>query len=70
MRAGQSQWMSVLEAVVNTVVGFVGAVLIVHFFFPLSTSQNVSLVTIMTVYSIARGIAVRRFFNWLFMRYS
>jgi hypothetical protein len=60
---------SFIEACLNTASGFVLSVLAVAYLFPLvgvqmSATQNIAATSIMTVISIARSYAWRRYFNW------
>jgi hypothetical protein len=62
---------SLIEAAMNTVIGFVVSLIAMPFILPVfdihpSASTNLGIVSIFTVISVARGYVVRRFFNaWL-----
>jgi len=65
----QSKRMAMLETVVSTVVGLAVALAAQVTLFkamgiPVSLHQNVVVVLVMTVLSIARGYGLRRAFNW------
>lgn len=67
---GQSKRGSLAEALVNVLVGFgvaTGANLLVlpWFGLKLSVSDAVGIGAVLTVVSIVRSYALRRFFNWL-----
>lgn len=60
----QSRGKSLLEAVANTLVGFVVSLVLTAFMFPnLSASQNLWVTSVFTVSSIARGYVMRRVFE-------
>lgn len=64
----QSKISSFIEACVHTAVGFVISLLLSLIVYPLfghsfSLAQNVGITFIFTISSIARGYAVRRWFN-------
>ena len=66
----QSRLMSMIEAIVNVLVGFWVAVLTQMLVFPLfdlqaSFSQNIGMGLIFTVVSLVRSYLLRRFFNAL-----
>ena len=66
----QSRLMSMVEAIVNVLVGFWVAVLSQMLVFPLfdlqaSFSQNIGMGLIFTVVSLLRSYLLRRFFNAL-----
>lgn len=70
---GQSRKGSFGEQLVNTAIGFVLSVLCQGIVFPLfglnlPISLNVTVTGILTIVSIVRGYAVRRFFNWYHLR--
>ena len=66
----QSRIGSFIESNVNTFVGFVGSLLIWEFvvkpLWQLDTNflDNLAITLVFTVWSIVRGYAVRRYFNW------
>jgi ABC-type antimicrobial peptide transport system permease subunit len=62
----QSRLESLIEAILSTLVGFgisflVSAILLPAMGLPISMSQNLLISAVMTVVSIARGYAVRRY---------
>jgi len=64
----QSKRYSLIEAVSNTIVGFLVSILVQLIVYPVmdipvSLSQNIVITFIFTVVSILRGYALRRFFN-------
>lgn len=65
----QSRRMSIIEAVVNTVLGFVISVWIQIIMFglydvALSVFASMIMTAVYTLVSIVRGYFIRRFFNW------
>ena len=67
----QSRLMSMVEAIVNVLVGFWVAVLTQMLVLPLfdlhaSFSQNIGMCLIFTVVSLVRSYLLRRFFNALY----
>lgn len=69
----QSRRMSAAETVVSTAIGFaVSYAVSLHvlplFGFPVTHGENLAIVCIFTVASLARGYGVRRLFNWLHQR--
>lgn len=62
---------SLIEAAMNTIIGFFVSLIAMPFILPVfdihpSASTNLGIVSIFTVISVARGYVVRRFFNaWL-----
>lgn len=65
----QSRRMSIVETIVNTMVGFFISVLttqivLPQYHCPVTFKDNAEITTIFTVISIIRGYTVRRFFNW------
>jgi len=65
----QSKSHSFIEASAQTLVGFVQGVLTQMVLFPLygwtpTFSENIQLVLVFTVVSLARSYLVRRVFNW------
>lgn len=73
MRYGQSRRMSLIESVLNVIVGFGIAIATQVVVFPLfgihvSLSTNVAMAVPFTVISILRSYALRRFFNWLHLK--
>jgi len=70
MSRGQSKRMSLVESVLNVLIGLVVAVVAQIVVFPwfgiyIGLAQNLGIAAIFTVVSIARSYFVRRFFNWL-----
>lgn len=70
---GQSRRASVLEAVVNVLVGYWIAVLAQIAIFPLfglqvSLGENMAMGGLFTVVSLLRSYALRRLFNWWHVR--
>ena len=66
----QPRWSSLLESCANTLSGFgislaINAVLLPALGFPVTLQQNVIVVSVFTVVSIARNYAWRRAFCWL-----
>lgn len=64
----QTKLGSLIEACINTAIGFIGSILLSLIVYPLfghsfTLAQNAGITTIFTVWSIARGYAVRRWFN-------
>ena len=73
MRIGQSRRGSIVEAVVNVLVGYGVAVTAQVMVFPLfgihiPLSANLGIGVIFTVVSLARSYALRRLFNWIHTR--
>jgi hypothetical protein len=67
---GQSKRMSAVEAITNTTVGFVIALvcqvwIVSYYGIKTTFQQDVLMTTFFTGVSIIRGYMVRRFFNWL-----
>lgn len=66
----QSKLESFIESNINTFVGFVGSMLIWEFVvkplwhLPTSFIDNFTITMLFTVWSIARGYGIRRYFNW------
>lgn len=66
---GQSKWHSFMEAVVNTVVGLLLAMLATYtickvYGIPMSWDNNFIITFWMTVLSVLRSYVLRRLFNW------
>lgn len=66
----QTRMWSLIEALTNTVVSFVLAVIVQMLLFythgmPVSVATSVGWVSIFTAMSFVRGYFLRRFFNWL-----
>ena len=66
----QTRWQSLLEAVLNIVIGMIVAFTAQLIVFPLlgiavRLDQNVMITIIFTAVSLARSYALRRFFNWV-----
>ncbi len=64
----QTRLASLAEATINTAIGFVMSVLLSAVVYPLfgfqvTLAQNLAITAIFTIASIARGYAVRRWFN-------
>jgi len=64
---------SLLEVVSNTAVGFIGSyilgLLVLPLFgFAVTHASNFIIVSIFTIWSIFRGYAMRRIFNWLHVK--
>lgn len=64
----QTRLGSLIEACINTAIGFFGSILLSHIVYPLfghsfTFAQNVGITVVFTVWSIVRGYAVRRWFN-------
>ena len=64
----QTRLASLAEATINTAIGFVMSMLLSAVVYPLfgfqvTLAQNLAITTIFTIASIARGYAVRRWFN-------
>lgn len=69
MSHGQSKRLSLIEAITQTISGFVQGVLTQMVLFPLygwtpTLRQNLELVAVFTVVSFARSYLVRRIFNY------
>ncbi len=64
----QSKRQSLIEVVSNTVVGYMGSMIIMNILFDLPAKQDFIVVTIFTIWSLARGYGMRRLFNWLLHR--
>ncbi len=69
----QSKKHSLLEAVINTAVGFVLSLAAVQWLFPLfgvrmTLSENLAATGIMTAISVARSYVLRRVFNYWHVR--
>lgn len=68
--AGQSHKHSLIEAVTNTFIGFVGSLAIQHWVIPLmsgyhtSPTQSVAITIVFTVWSVSRNYGMRRLHNW------
>lgn len=70
---GQSKSMSLLETVLNVLIGYMIAVTAQIIIFPwfgimVDLNTNLKIGMLFTVVSIVRGYALRRFFNWVFVR--
>lgn len=64
----QTKLSSFYEACMNTAIGFVGSIVLSYIVYPMfghsfTFMQNVGITVIFTIWSIARGYAVRRWFN-------
>ncbi len=75
MRPGQSKIASLLEAVSNILIGYAIAVTAQIYILPLigvhiDMRHQLILANYMTVISLARSYALRRFFNWVYVRFS
>ena len=73
MKIGQSRRMSLVESVINVVVGFGVAVATQVIVFPwfgihVPLTTNVIMAVPFTVISILRSYMLRRFFNWMHMK--
>ena len=69
----QSSWMSLLEAITNSAIGYVIAVLTQVLVFPLfglsvSLGDNLGIGAVFTIVSLLRSFALRRAFNALLAR--
>lgn len=69
-RPRQSRKKSLVEAIVNSLLGFWLSVAVQAYIFPffgvhVALSTNIALVLIFTLVSIARSYCVRRFFDWI-----
>lgn len=69
----QGRWASLLEAVLNTAIGFVLSILATKLItaaydIPMTWTHNAILTFWMTVLSVARSYVLRRFFNWRVMQ--
>lgn len=67
---GQTKVMSLVEALINTMVGFMVSVLAQYAIFPLfgvyiSFSQHILMGGLFTIVSILRSYYIRRLFNYL-----
>jgi hypothetical protein len=66
----QTRWQSLLEATLNIVIGSLVSLVVQRLVFPLygiqiTLAQDIQIVAIFTVVSIARSYLLRRFFNRL-----
>ena len=73
MKIGQSRKGSLLESIINILVGFTVAFLTQVVVFPVfglevSVSQNLAIGFIFTAVSLVRSYCLRRFFNWVALR--
>jgi hypothetical protein len=64
----QTRLGSLIEAAINTAIGFVGSILLSLIVYPLfghsfTIAQNVGITVIFTVWSIVRNYSIRRWFN-------
>ena len=64
----QSKFGSLIEACINTAIGFLTTLVLVFIVYPLfghtfTLAQNLGITAIFTVVSVLRGYAVRRWFN-------
>lgn len=64
----QSKLASLIEALASTAIGFVLSIVLSYIVYPMhghsfTFAQNVSITTIFTIASVARGYVVRRWFN-------
>ncbi len=64
----QSKKMSTVEILTNTSIGVIGSWLLTAYILKTTPGETTGFVLIFTVWSIFRGYAVRRFFNWLHAR--
>jgi putative flippase GtrA len=69
----QSKRHSFLEAVANTIAGFVLSIAAILWLFPIfgvrmTMAENLAATSIMTFVSIARSYVLRRAFNWWHVR--
>ena len=67
---GQSKKMSLVETILNTVIGYIIALGTQMLVFPMfgihvSHSDNILMSIIFTVVSIVRSYSLRRIFNWV-----
>lgn len=65
---GQSKFSSLIEACINTAIGFLTTLVLAPIVYPIfghafTLAQNLGITAIFTVVSILRGYAVRRWFN-------
>ena len=70
----QSKRMSLVEALANLIVGYLGSVAIFHLVLPLfgiypSVGQSFSVVFIFAVWGVVKSYGIRRFFNFLYIKY-
>lgn len=73
MREGQSKFQSVLEAVLNSLAGYIVAIYSQEILFPmfgisLPLSAHLMLGLWFTLISIIRSLILRRVFNWWYVR--
>ena len=66
----QSKKHSLVETLTNTAIGFIGSLVIINLILPflgyqIKPSESLFVVIVFTVWSIARGYGVRRFFNYI-----
>lgn len=71
----QTRLQSAVEAIASTAFGFIIALLaqlliMDHYGIPSDLGRDVNITIFFTAISLARGYAVRRFFNWLHHRES
>jgi hypothetical protein len=69
----QSRKMSAAETAVNYIVGYFLAWFIMTYLlrwlgFPVTKGQSGGVVAIFTAVSVVRSYAIRRFFNWIYVR--
>ena len=66
IKTKQTKLMSVIEQLVNTLVGFIISIILLKFLFPEITNSKSFITTlIFTIVSIVRGYLIRRIFNRL-----
>lgn len=70
----QSRRMSFIEALANLIIGYLGSVAIFHLVLPLfgiypSVGQSFSVVFIFAVWGVVKSYGLRRFFNFLHIKY-
>lgn len=75
IRSRQGRRMSFIEAIIGTIVGFLVTLIAQLIIFPAygvhtSLETNLRIVGWFTLLSIVRGYVMRRFFEWVHMRYE
>lgn len=59
----QSKFMSIVEVLVNIIVGFLISAILTHYMFNVSLMANIWITTVFTTASLIRGYMIRRIFN-------